>query len=172
MSTFDQKKQNIGSQINVAGNLNIGENEKPAIVWVTANGNERYFSRWAKEFTKGRVSLVDIGKLEEEPDFVVFLYHGNNQDKYTAKINPGDTVKFNVNPGEYKITVTKNSTIWRREIFLAYHLDFPYVPFSSKDYSEAFSELAIKSGDFLSFPISSGEVIDLVYQSGKIRFNH
>lgn len=163
MSTFDQKKQSVSTQINIAGNL--GVDERDAVIWVSSNESGRYFSNLWDHHVKLQTSdlgpvlwlfklplkklieiRADYDKLNSENDFKIAIQDDNQNLIVQETFNLGDTLKINLRKGKYKIQVTA--------ILDAYRQKFVEGSFSSNT---------------LAVPVNSAETVKIELSTSPIK---
>src|SRR4030095_12423992 len=126
MSNFDQKKQNVNTQINVAGNLNY--DQRDAVIRIFAKGPGRYFVLkffWEWNPPKGgetepwEYHILNVSTLLYKPiwifsfkhdlvqeyDFKVIVEDTEKRSSIEEKLNLGESIKINLKPGQYTVTV-------------------------------------------------------------------
>jgi hypothetical protein len=142
MSPFDQKKQNVDTQINVAGNLNY--DQRDAIIRIIAKGPGRYFVlKYYWDWNPQKVGETEAWErhlenvlwlvwkpilyfsnryyLVQEHDFKVIVADTEHQNWIEEEFNLGEIIKINLKPGQYTVTVetiidSQRAYQWAREI--------------------------------------------------------
>lgn len=142
-SIFDQNHQNIDKQVNIAGDINIGQNGKGVILVRVAKG-KRLFTLDEESFS----DMFENWLQTLAPDYVVKI-----DDEIVGYLNPGEFIRLGVEVGNHKVQIEPNMTEPRRNsgwVLLA--LRFALI--------QKHSELA--------FYVNSGEAIQLYYEKFKL----
>lgn len=155
MSTYDQNNQRVNNQINVANISNLN-----CVLWIEAPGDTRYFVQDLNlKSSKGKDFLSLIGdviklahwfKLQEGADFHVYI-----DNKFSDTLNVGERKRYSITPGKHLVEVRFNITEYRRSFGGGL---LPLV------------NLIPGAEGSITFPISPGETIELVYKNLTLKF--
>lgn len=157
MSRFEQNRQNVNTQINIAGSDN-----PYCTLWITSKDKESIFSVLVQKAPKTGLKLLDgIGSIFEvaqlfgltsDPDFKVFI-----DGEFSDTLGVGETKKFDITPGKHTVEIELNITEYRKNM--------------GANWIDAAQTLFNRGTNKITFPINPGETVELICENSSIRFN-